>query len=90
MSFIKGSPIIDDGSAPFIFLTKLIAKPSILILAAQLRTSSFSRYLFIILSSKLKLNITKIGIITNKGYEYSQNGKVAKVKTKGYDHFADN
>ena len=42
------------------------------------------------ISSKLKLNITKIGIITNKGYEYSQNGKVAKVKTKGYDHFADN
>ena len=42
------------------------------------------------LSSKLKLNITKIGIITKKGYEYLQNGKVAKVKTKGYDHFADN
>ena len=41
------------------------------------------------ISSKLKINISKIGIITNKGYEYLQNGKVIKVKSKGYDHFAD-
>ena len=41
------------------------------------------------ISSKLKLNITKIGIITNKGYEYSQNGKVVNIRSKGYDHFAD-
>ena len=41
------------------------------------------------ISSKLKINISKIGIITSKGYEYSQNGKVVKVKSKGYDHFGD-
>ena len=41
------------------------------------------------ISDKLRINISKIGIITNKGYEYSQNGKVTKVKSEGYDHFVD-
>ena len=41
------------------------------------------------ISNKLKINISKIGIVTNKGYIYSQNGKVTKIKSKGYDHFTD-
>ncbi len=42
------------------------------------------------ISSKLKLNLSKIGTITKKGYQYTQNGKVVKVQSKGYDHFTNN
>ena len=43
MTFNNGRPIIDDGSLPLILLTKFIAAPSILMLAAHFSTSSASR-----------------------------------------------
>jgi thiamine-monophosphate kinase len=39
------------------------------------------------ISNKLKLNITKIGRITNNGYEYLSGDKVINIKSEGYDHF---
>ena len=39
------------------------------------------------ISNKLKLKITKIGIITSKGYKYLLDEKAINIKSKGYDHF---
>ena len=39
------------------------------------------------ISNNLKLNITKIGCITNNGYEYLSGDKVINIKSEGYDHF---
>tara|TARA_B100001063_G_scaffold212456_1_gene211453 strand:- start:898 stop:1839 length:942 start_codon:yes stop_codon:yes gene_type:complete len=39
------------------------------------------------ISSKFKLNITKIGRITNNGYEYLLDKKAINIKSEGYDHF---